>query len=140
MDQNSRRQTELLLVGMPVLIDVEYEKETDEEIRDFDISINFSNSFGELIFACRSSSQGKLFHLSRVRATLQCRIPKWPLPFGVYSYNIWASSHGVTLDSIEGAGEITTESGDFYGTGKLPGGRRPKFFVEYEWLPASEAP
>jgi lipopolysaccharide transport system ATP-binding protein len=143
MDQRTRQQTDIILVGMPVLIEVDYEKPIDREIQDFDIAITFYNSFGELMFACRSSSQGRLFRLSAPRGTLQCRIPKWPLSSGVYSYNLWASSHAITLDSIRAAGEITTEKGDFYGTGKLPGGRNPKFFVEYDWTPTpevSEAP
>jgi lipopolysaccharide transport system ATP-binding protein len=139
MDEKAKHETDLLLVGMPVLIEAEYDKNTDQEIQDFDISISFSNSLGELIFACRSSAQGRLFHLSKSKGVLRCRLAKWPLPFGVYSYNVLAVAGRVTLDSIQGAGEITSENGDFYGTGKLPGGKRPKVFVDYEWLPETHA-
>jgi homopolymeric O-antigen transport system ATP-binding protein len=139
MDENARHPTDLLLVGMPVLIEIEYDKHTNEHIQDLDISVSFHNSLGELIFGCRSSAQGRLFDLSAPKGVLRCRIPKWPLPLGIYSYDVWASSRRVTLDAVKKAGEITTENGDFYGTGKLPGGKKPKFFVDYEWLPIEKA-
>jgi len=139
IDEKTSQEVDILLIGMQVRIEVAYDKSTSKDIHDFDISIGFFNPLGELIFACRSSIMGSVFTLDQSNGVLYCKIPKWPLKSGVYSYNIMATSREIVLDWIKGAGEVVVESGDFYGTGKLPGGTRQMVFIDYEWsLPGQE--
>src|SRR5262249_46602046 len=53
-----------------------------------------------------------------------CRISKFPLAAGNYLLNVYIGIDGKPCDSLENAGEVTVEYGDFFGTGH-PG--RPTF-------------
>ncbi len=56
------------------------------------------------------------------RGRVECVVPKLPLNVGQYVYNVLAESGGPELemeDWVQGAGLLTVEQGDFFGTGKL---------------------
>jgi lipopolysaccharide transport system ATP-binding protein len=60
---------------------------------------------------------------SRVEAAvggIEIEIDKLPLLPGVYRFNLQCSINGEDADSIQNAGHVTVEAGDFFGTGRLP--------------------
>lgn len=123
-----------LLSGMPLLIEIEFEKRATDPADNVDVCISLYSEFGALMFACKSSARGTLFRLDRNSGRLCCRIPRLPLSSGVYSFNLSCEVNGVLSDSIRDAGQITVEAGDYYGTGKLPTGEHPSVFIDYDWL------
>jgi lipopolysaccharide transport system ATP-binding protein len=68
------------------------------------------------------------------RGRVECAIPRLPLNVGRYVYNVLAETGPdfETEDWVQGAGVLTVEQGDFYGTGKLI---ETKFqvLVEHSW-------
>lgn len=95
------------------------------------ISIGFTTPLGDFLFGCRSDVHSIFYKKEQGIAIL--KIEKWPLPSGVYSYNIAILSGGAILESIKDAGYIEVEQGDYYGTGILPAEQKSKFFIDYSW-------
>jgi lipopolysaccharide transport system ATP-binding protein len=124
---------------MPVLIECEYEKRDAAEIKNFDIAISFFTQTGALMFVCRSSVRGQYFRLGESRGKLYCRVRKWPLAAGIYSYNLFSVSNGAIMDGIQDVGKIEVTAGDFYGTGKLPATPIPSVYIDYEWVSEDQA-
>lgn len=133
VDETTRDEPGALLSGMPLLIEIEFEKLTTDVIDNFDISISFYSEFGALMFACKSSARGRHLRLDTSPGHVYCRIPRFPLSAGLYSYNLACEVNSIVSDSIRDAGQITVEAGDYYGTGKLPVGEQPSVFIEYDW-------
>lgn len=122
-----------LISGVPVRIELQYELNMDSEVKNLDVSIGFFNSLGTLLFACRSSAIGKIFDINGQTGFLYCDIPKWPLSSGTYTYNIYAEQNGMVCDWIQEAGQVVVESGDYYGTGKVPASSMQSIFIDYDW-------
>ena len=59
------------------------------------------------------------------------KLPRFPLVAGVYSIVMFLSADGVILDLVENAESFNVESGDFYGTGKLPPENQGCFVTEF---------
>lgn len=134
IDEASDDEAGALLSGMPLRIEIAYEKVTTDPVDNFDISISFYSEFGALMFACKSSARGTLLRLDASSGCVSCRIPRFPLSSGVYSYNLACQVNSIVCDSIHDAGQITVEAGDYYGTGKLPVHEHPSVFIDYAWL------
>jgi lipopolysaccharide transport system ATP-binding protein len=127
------KKVDTLISGMPVRIELVYETEAERSLENLDVSIGFFNSFGTLLFACRSSAIGKVFQINQKKGSLYCDIHKWPLSSGLYTYNIYSEQNGMVCDWIRDAGQIQVESGDFYGTGRIPANSMQSILIEYDW-------
>lgn len=62
-----------------------------------------------------------------------CKLPKVPLNAGMYRFNICARVNNIIEDFILDAGYFVVESGDFFGTGVLPGSDQGSFLFRQEW-------
>jgi lipopolysaccharide transport system ATP-binding protein len=133
IDGINHQDLQVLISGRSVIIEVEYEKRVPEIIKSFDISIGFFTQLGTLLFACRSSAIGSMFQIEDRGGNLYCKIPKWPLSSGIYTFNIYSKANGTICDWVKEAGTIVVENGDYYGTGKLPAQTKQSVFVDYSW-------
>ena len=133
LDGRNGHEAHMLISGMPLLIELEYEKRDSRTISGFDVSIGFFTQLGTLMFACRSSARGQYFQVEKAKGRFYCKVPKWPLASGIYYYNIYSESRGAVLDWIQEVGRVEVEAGDFYGTGKVPASTMQSVFIDYEW-------
>ncbi len=62
-----------------------------------------------------------------------CHVPKWPLSRGRFSYDVAAYQCRKELDWVRDAGILNVESGDYYGTGKLPVASRQGVYGESDY-------
>jgi lipopolysaccharide transport system ATP-binding protein len=79
-------------------------------------------------YACRSSEPPPR------AGVMVCEIRKLPLPPGVYYLNTSIVRDGAgRADRVERAARFTVESGDFYGSGRIPPAGSGKVLMDYVW-------
>lgn len=122
-----------IMTGQNVFVRLHY---LNAEQKNLSFTVAFSDTNGTFMFGCRSDIVNTTFRKKEGVAVLQ--IPKWPLSEGVYHYNILCHFRGQPLEYKKGVGAITVYKGDFYGTGKLPGGKKA-FYVDYDWKEKEDA-
>jgi hypothetical protein len=96
--------------------------------------ITFATSAGAYRFTCSNEAVGTVPDLPPGEGYADCRIHKWMLQPGRYTYHLFAGPTLMPADSVKDAGAIDVEAGDFYGTGVLPDrGRDGGIWVDYTW-------
>lgn len=133
LDTTAMTHLNTLVSGQSVSIRLKYLCQAENLLDDVVVSIGFNTKLGTFIFACRSDAVGKTFRIFPGEGFLTCKIAKWPLSFGRYTYNLIALKHGRTLDWVKEAGFVDVETGDYYGTGVLPAHTYQGVFVDFDW-------
>jgi hypothetical protein len=121
--------------GKPLTVLLSYKEANGQKARDVDAFITFHGSYGELLFVCHVRlGRGTYDELPPV-GQLVCRIPRFPLTPGRYHFGIEIGiAPAFLMDSIDDAGSLFVEPGDFYGTGNLPmRSHQSAVMVEHEW-------
>jgi len=134
LDADNMSPLVTLVSGQDVLIKFDYINNSDMILEDVSLAIGFFIPPGQFLFSCRSDVIGKSLHFPPGKGSSICRIPKWPLNRGNYHFNVIAYMKGECLDWVVDAGSVQVETGDYYGTGKLPAANRPGVFIEFDWL------
>lgn len=101
--------------------------------KEIEMSIAIYNLSGNFLFACRSDVTGNLLTVKQPNGKFNCTFDKNPLKTGRYWYNVIAYQKGAILDHVVQAGFIEVQTGDYYGTGKLPAPGRAGVCVDYQW-------
>ena len=139
IDAKTRNPVQRIISGQDVWISVNYRCSAEGSLRNLVSVITFYTLSNTLLFSCRSDTIGKDFTIPPGYGTLYCHIPKFPLNSGRYVINMLAYERGSLIEWIENAALVDVESGDYYGTGKLPTASRQGVFIEYDWGQAIEA-
>jgi len=126
--------TQTFLTGQKVIIKINYKNISERTFEQVSVTISFFHSLGHFLFGCRSDVLGTLYRVGPGSGSVYCIIPRLPLNSGLYTFNLFAESQGVDLDSIKEVGHINVEAGDYYGTGKLPAAKRQGVFIDYYWI------
>jgi lipopolysaccharide transport system ATP-binding protein len=132
---DSREQgVSVVSAGDDIMIDLEYEV-SDPAVRNVAFQISFSDAMGRSLFACATRIVDQNFATLPSGSKVRCHIPKLPLVPGAYRISLFCKIDGQAVaDEIEGAAEISVESGDFYGTGKIFGPETGfPLLVQYRW-------
>jgi lipopolysaccharide transport system ATP-binding protein len=130
-DALTGKNLEMIRSGQNIVIEFSYETNLSIDTNIL-IGIGFFTQQGSFLFACKNDSIGAVLKVNRQRRAI-CRIDTFPLNQGVYNYNIIAYYNNETTDHLNDAGEINVESGDFYGTGKLPATSKPGVLISFKW-------
>lgn len=69
---------------------------------------------------------------------VECVIPKLPLNKGNYFYNVYMRSRLGVEDHVMHAGKFSIETGDYFGTGKLP--EKGLVMIEHGWTLKEDQP
>lgn len=101
--------------------------------KEIEMSIALYNLSGNFLFACRSDVTGNQLIVQQPKGKFDCTFDKNPLKTGRYWYNVIAYQKGAILDHVVQAGFIEVQTGDYYGTGKLPAPGRAGVCVDYHW-------
>jgi lipopolysaccharide transport system ATP-binding protein len=66
---------------------------------------------------------------------VSCVVPRLPLAPGEYNLALCCQVNGVLADWVHNAGRLSVNTGDFYGTGRLPYDGFDGLLVTQEWAP-----
>lgn len=142
LDPRTMTPWSVLAVGQPVLIRMRFRNMAGKILSNMGLYIMFATSAGAFVFACSNESVGEMPDLHPGDGYADCFISKWMLHPGRYTYHVAAAQAGMPpVDHLEHAGTVDVETGDYYGTGRLPD--RPYeggVWVDYSWSTHSEAP
>lgn len=119
--------------GQNVLVEIEYRTESAARVSGVNVAIGFWSTTGQLMFECSTEAVGFSTETMSPHGVIGCVIPHWPLSAGLYHYNLYSTVRGVLSDWIREAGFVEVESGDFFGTGKVPAHHHQSVFVEHSW-------
>lgn len=65
---------------------------------------------------------------------MSVHVPRCPLLPGSYGFTLFSSVNGETADYLLNAGTFHVESGDFFGTGRLPPGDQGTFTTDHRFI------
>ena len=119
--------------GQTIAISLGYELSNNEPIPDVNFGITCLNYLGQHMFQCRTSLIQDTYYDLPPTGTVRCIIPKLPLVAGEYVIRIWALSGTEWLDRFDSAQRLSVVSGDFYGSGKLPGRKFQGLLIPHQW-------
>ena len=104
-----------------------------QKIASLQIAFAVTGPFGEQLADLTNVSNGTNWKNIPVRGKVICKLPNVPLNAGMYRFNICARVNNIIEDFVVDAGYFVIESGDFYGTGVLPGSDQGSFLFRQEW-------
>lgn len=122
-----------LLSGQDINICMHYECLARQAIDRVSFAIGFFTLNGSHLITCGSDVIGVKFDVEPGSGSCVCRIPKWPLTAGRYTFNVFANRNGTELDWVKDAGYIDVEAGSFYGTSRIPSGSKAGVLIDYQW-------
>ncbi len=118
--------------GQDITIQLEYECLAQEPVTDVSLGFAVFKSDSTFMFACTGEGVGQLVNAMPGKGVFRLRVRKWPLLGGQYHYNVSAIKLGRMMDLVREAGLIDCETGDYYGTSKLPGVAKRGVLIDYE--------
>jgi len=104
-----------------------------EKISSLQMAFAVTGPFGEQLADLSNVSNGNNWKNVPVKGKVVCKLPNVPLNAGMYRFNICARVDNTIEDFIVDAGYFVIESGDFFGTGILPGSDQGSFLFRQEW-------
>ncbi len=108
-----------LATGATIRIHVEFQLR--EPIVNFDVRVNFTDPYGQMIFAARSSYEPRRDWGPRSGLQeFECEIPELPLVPGRYRIEAALVVDDKCVDYVEDACRLEILGSDFYETGKIP--------------------
>ena len=111
-----------------------FENNTNQNLRNFNIALGIDNQMGERITHLSTEMRGtNLDNVSYNVNYVTIELDKLPFTAGRYSFTIFSTVNGVIADWIQNAGFFEVESGDFYGTGKIPETTHGSFLMDYQF-------
>ncbi len=117
--------------GQPLEIIVHYNATIDLENVVF--AIGFFNATGVFLTALRTDATGELIQIQKGQGSISFRIDKLPFSGGRYFINVNCQRLGEIIDSVKDAAYLDVETGDYYGTGRVPASAYQGVFVDYQW-------
>lgn len=127
-------ETPAAVSGKQITLLLAYQTTPGNTVNYLNACIEFLGPLGELLFVCETRlGYGGRFTEVPEKGLLACHIPSFPLNAGSYKFNLHAKSTRI-LDRVDDAGRLLVESGDFYGTGQVPGPKhRDTVMVHHSW-------
>ena len=123
--------------GMDTFLCFKYEAE--KELEGVVLRVELMTTFGHVITVMNNYHCAQPFERISKTGELVLRLPKIALVQGEYILNIKCFKGAnlgdlTSVDEIEGAGTLTVESGDFFGTGKKPVHLKEGVFLDQEYI------
>ena len=122
--------------GDNIAIYLHFENPDEIQVPNISVRLNVRTQIGIPVFTQSNPLAGKVFGALPRKGVFVCRIPRLPLAEAAYrvTYQIATEyRHGEMLDAMEDAFELNVESGDFFGTGRIPAVVSGTALVPAEW-------
>jgi lipopolysaccharide transport system ATP-binding protein len=97
-------------------------------------AISFTSLAGGYVTMLSNQIAAELFQSIHQQGYFACQIKKLPLSPGRYVLNLIIKEDGRIQDYLQEALILTVESGDFFGTGRLPPASYAGIFIDQNWL------
>jgi lipopolysaccharide transport system ATP-binding protein len=102
-------------------------------LKNVHVAIGIHGLFDETLFHLSTSVNGFDFQEIPPSGVIICSIPCLALQNGKYSFNLFCTVGKEIADWIQNAGFIEVETGDFFGSGRLPPRDQGDFLVKHSW-------
>ena len=120
--------------GQSVRILLFFQNNTQLRLKNLNIALGIDNHIGERITHLSTDILGSTIdEIECKTGCINLEINKLPLTSGKYGFTIFSTVGGVIADWITNAGSFEVESGNFYGTGKLPPQMQGNFLLDYSF-------
>jgi homopolymeric O-antigen transport system ATP-binding protein len=120
--------------GEPIDLRLEYRAADDKPLRNVHVAIGVHGlGQGPLLHLATSSVGCGDFAAAPPNGAFICRIERLPLWSGTYPLHLFATVDGQTADWIRGMASLVVESGDFFGTGRLPPEGQGPVAADHDW-------
>jgi len=120
-------------LGKSVDLVFKYQSSAAAELRNVHVAIGIHGKFDENLFHLSTSVQGADFEYLPPSGEIICRLPQLPLQPGIYCFNLFSTVGGEISDWLQNAGTIEIETGNLFGSGKLPPPDQGPFLVSHSW-------
>jgi len=104
-----------------------------ESLRNVVLSIGLYTLSGGPLCLLRNDLSGPEWSTLPLRGKLSCRVGRLPIGPGQYQVNLHCLANKTVVDAVQGAGTLSVEPGDFFGTGKLPHESNGVLLVDQDW-------
>jgi lipopolysaccharide transport system ATP-binding protein len=119
--------------GQDVTISLGYASEGDAPLHNVSTAIGFHGHAGQFLFFCSNEVTGTHFETIPSKGSIDCRIPRFPLPPGEYGFNFHCSVNGIMSDWVKDNIKLIVAEGDFFGSGKLPPTTHKGTLIDHSW-------
>lgn len=118
--------------GQDVMLRFAFEK--NGEVNRLHLAVGIDDEYGTRITHLSNEVTNQIFEkVEKDQHYIQILIPQLPLKNGSYSFTLYSTVNGELADYIQNAGSFFVESGDFYGTGKLPPEGQGNFLLKHHF-------
>ena len=117
--------------GFDALINMKYRSHIKG--KKLEAAISVWNNEGQKLFHVDTSQRNNEQYITTPHDTIQCHIPRLPLPEGEYTLNAMLLVDGKVADHVYGATRFNVLPGDFYGVGKPSPAGGGTVFVDHNW-------
>jgi lipopolysaccharide transport system ATP-binding protein len=132
--ENEKGTVHSFYSGQKAKIILFFENNTNQNLKNFNIALGIDNQMGERITHLSTEIRGtNLDNVNYDVNYVTIELDKLPFTAGRYSFTIFSTVNGVIADWIQNAGFFEVESGDFYGTGKIPETTHGSFLMDYQF-------
>jgi len=116
-----REDVKLLRTGQHAIFRFHYENNTGRELRELRLAVGIDNQSGQLITVLDNELTDQVFPTVPAEAnSIEIHLEQLPLTPGRYRLTIFCTVDRTIADWIQNAALFDVESGDYYGTGRLP--------------------
>ena len=132
--QNEKEDVDSFISGKYAKITCYFENRLQRDLKNLQIAIGIDDHLGNRIAHLNNEATNDFFSI--VPAHVNCvevQIGRLPLTQGRYGFTIFSTVNGTIADWIQNAGFFTVESGDYYGTGKIPPPGQGNFYIDYKF-------
>lgn len=120
--------------GQDFYISLGVARKKDTDLRNFDIGFAISDKYGRRLIVHWTNFTNQSFRNLSEREEIKCRIEDLPLAKGSYNISLRMVSSGKAIDDPGIVGELTVESGDFFGTGSPGLPDHSPILIHGDWL------
>ncbi len=131
-DPKTGNRLEALMGGRQVLVRIRGEAQHSLS-RGVSIAFAFYNRNGSFLCACSNDAVDRELEVERGENVFHCLIERLPLSGGRYYLNLMARQGDRILDWVKNASSVEVETGDFYGTGRVPSPGTQGVLIEFDW-------
>lgn len=120
------------MTGSPVVFRFSFTAPTGP-LRNLHLAMGIDDIYGQRILHLSNETTGQVFADATGATHIDIRLPRCPLLPGTYGFTLFSTVNGEIADYLFNAGTFHVESGDFFGTGRLPAGDQGSFIAEHSF-------
>lgn len=123
-----------VMSGQSFILRFYYESNAKSSLHNAMLSIGVDDVLGTRICYLSNEVSGQELKLdTSSKEYIDVKIQTLPLKKGLYSLVLFLTINGELADWVQSDVSLDVESGDFYGTGKLPPDEQGSFFLNYQF-------